>query len=42
MNDEKRKPEPAMDAVLRRMLATPPDPHKKSPSAKKKPKKRAK
>jgi hypothetical protein len=31
-----------MDDVLRRMLAMPPDPHKKSPSAKKKAKKPAK
>jgi hypothetical protein len=43
MSDEKPKREPpTMDDVLRRMLATPPDPHKKSPSAKKRPKKPAK
>jgi hypothetical protein len=41
MTDEKPKPQPSTDDVLRRMLSTPPKPHGKAP-AKKKPKKRAK
>jgi hypothetical protein len=39
MPDEKPKPEPNPDDVLRRMLSTPPKPHA---APKKKPKKRAK
>jgi hypothetical protein len=43
VTQSKPKPESQqMDDVLRRMLAMPPDPHKKSPSAKKKAKKPAK
>jgi hypothetical protein len=40
MKQERKQPQPSADEVLRRMLATPPQPH--NPKVKKKAKKRPK